>query len=163
MKEAGYIRKNIIVKLIYTIPLVLPGIVYAIDSKGLESLKIYTPHELNITTTPNACKRYDSSQVEIGKSIDLESMTNLNLCGFKDAAIAEVPTTGDMTFRRGTRDTGKPGNLFDKSVNYYDRLKNSLTKEYDQPAREEVHMDLYDELYNKNNGGRRSVKWHLRF
>ena len=162
MKKTGYIRKNI-VKLIYTIPLVLPGIVYAIDSKELESLKIYAPHELNNITTPTGCARYDSSQIELGKSIDLESMTNLNLCGFKDAAIAEVPATGDMLFHRDTREARDPGNLFDKSVNYYDRFKKTLTKEYDQPAHEEVHMDLYDELYNQNNGGRRSIKWHLRF
>ncbi|MFW2441072.1 MAG: hypothetical protein ACN4GR_17070 [Arenicellales bacterium] len=162
MKEAGYIIRNI-VKGICAFPLVLPGIVYAIDNKGLKSLKTYTPHELNTNTTPIGCVGYVSSQLEFGKSIDVESKANLKLCGFKDAAIAGVTATGDNIFRRNAHDVRKSATLFDRSVNYSDRIKNALTKKYDRPAQEEVHMDLYDELYNQNNGGRRSFKWRLKF
>ena len=158
MKVAGYIRN--VVKLICAFPLVLPGIAYAMDSKELEVSRIYTPHEVNKIETPIACAGYDSSQLEIGKFTHLEEKTNLKLCGFKGSTTAGVPATGDMSFRHDAR---KTRNLFDKSADYFDRIKNALTKEYEQPAQEEVHMDLYDELYNQNDGGRRSVKWRLRF
>jgi hypothetical protein len=161
MKEAGYIRN--VVKLICAFPLVLPGIAYAMDSKELEVSRIYTPHELNKIETPIACAGYDSSQLEIGKFTHLEAKTNLKLCGFKGSTTAGVPATGNMLFRHDARDARKSRNLFDKSADYFDRIKNALTKEYEQPAQEEIHMDLYDELYNQNNGGRRSVKWRLRF
>jgi len=161
MKETGYIRN--MVKLICAFPLVLPGIVYAMDSKELEVSRIYTPHEFNKVETPIGCARYDSNQPELGKFTDLEAMTNLKLCGFKDATIAGVPATGDMLFRHEKRNARKSRSLFDKSVDYYDRFKNAFTKEYDQPGQVEVPMDLYDELYNQNNGGRRSVKWRLMF
>jgi len=161
MKETGYIRN--IVKLICAFPLVLPVIASAMDNKGLEELKIYTPHELDKVETPIACARYDSNQLGSGKFTDLEAKTNLKLCGFKGTTIAGVPAAGDMLFRHETRNARKSRSLFDKSVDYYDRFKNAFTKEYDQPGQVEVPMDLYDELYNQNNGGRRSVKWRLMF
>lgn len=158
MKEASFIRY--IVKLICAFPLALHGSAYALDYKGLELLKTYTPHELNNVVTPIACARNDSNQFELGKFTDLEAMTNLKLCGFKDATITGEQTTGDMFFRRDARLSRI---LLDKSVDYYDRIKNALTKKYDQPTQVEVHMDLYDELYNQNSSGRRSVKWRLMF
>ncbi|MEA1890291.1 MAG: hypothetical protein U9N50_10990 [Pseudomonadota bacterium] len=160
MKEAGYIRD--IVKLICAFPLVLPGIVSAMDYKGLEDLNVYTPHEVNNGETSIGCAIDDTNQLEPGKLTDLEVVSNLELCGFKGAAIAGVPATGNMFSRRDAR---KSRNLFDKSADYFDRIKKALTKtkEYEQPDQVGPPTDLYEELYNQNDGGRRSLKWRLMF